>query len=224
MAVIGGYISLHRKILKWEWFRDSATFHTFIYLLLSANYEPGMFKGMRIERGQVVTSIPKICEDCQQTIQQTRTAIKHLQLTGEITDKATPHYRIITIVRYDEYQQANRQSNGQLTDNQQTNQQTNQQQYNNINNNNKRINNNNPSLSRREIFKPPTVEEVERYCEEKGVYGFDAQYFIDYYGRTNWILKNGQKVRDWKACVRTWLRNDEKKRQQEEDERNPLPY
>lgn len=224
MAATGGFIALHRKIIEWEWFSDAITFRTFIYLLLSANFEPGNYKGKEIQRGQLITSLPKISADLQQTIQQTRTALKHLKLTGEITDNGTPQYRVITIVKYDQYQSANRQINRQLTGNQQTDQQTIQQQYNNINNKNNENKNNNPSLKRREVFTPPTVEDVERYCDEKGIFGFDAAYFVDYYGRTNWYLKNGQRVRDWKACVRTWLRNDEKKRQQEEDERNPLPY
>ena len=70
---VGGYIALHRKILEWEWFSDAVTFRTFIYLLLSANFEPGNYKGTIIQRGQLVTSLPKISADLQQTIQQTRT-------------------------------------------------------------------------------------------------------------------------------------------------------
>ena len=144
MAVTGGFIQLHRKILEWEWFSDAITFRTFVYLLLSANFEPGNYKGKTIQRGQLITSLPKISSELQQTIQQTRTALKHLKSTGEITDEGTPQYRIITIVKYDMYQSPNRQSNRQLTGNQQTDQQTIQQQYNNINNNknNNKENNN----------------------------------------------------------------------------------
>lgn len=221
---VGGYIALHRKILEWEWFGDAVTFRTFIYLLLSANFEPGNYKGTIIQRGQLVTSLPKISADLQQTIQQTRTALKHLKLTGEITDKGTPQYRIITIVKYDQYQQANRQTNRQLTGNQQADQQTIQQQYNNINNKNNK-NNNNITLKSDvgERFKPPTVEDVECYCLEKEIYGFDAAYFVDYYTMRGWMIGKN-KIKDWKACVRTWLRNDEKKRKEKYDAENPLPY
>ena len=204
MALTGGFITIHRKILKWEWFSDAITFHTFMYLLLSANYEPGMFRGIRIERGQLVTSLPKIAEDCQQTIQQTRTAISHLQLTGEITDQANPHYRIITIVRYDEYQQTNRQINRQLTDNQHTDQQTNQQQWNNIIN--KQYNNINKTTLKSGSV-PPTLEDVTAYCKERNN-GIDPQRFIDYNQARGWTLKGGQKVKDWKACIRVWEGKD----------------
>ena len=224
MAAVGGYIALHRKILEWEWFKDAVTFRTFIYLLLSANYEPGEFQGVRIERGQLVTSLPKLSAELQQTIQQTRTAIKHLQLTGEITDKSNPHYRIITIVKYDQYQQANRQNNRQLTDNQQTDQQTDQQQYNKYNNinNNKRINNT-TSLSRSsERFKPPTVDDVDEYCVSKGIYDFNAQKFIDYYSSVGWMIGK-QKMKDWQAAIRTWIRKDKERERERRKQEYDLP-
>ena len=55
-------------------------------------------------------------------------------------------------------------------------------------------------------FTPPTLEEVKAYCEERGN-GIDPEHFLDYYSARGWELKPGQKVKDWKACVRTWERN-----------------
>lgn len=55
-------------------------------------------------------------------------------------------------------------------------------------------------------FAPPTVEEVRSYCEERNN-GIDPQYFLDYYEARGWELSKGRKVKDWKACVRTWERN-----------------
>lgn len=56
-------------------------------------------------------------------------------------------------------------------------------------------------------FTPPTPEEVAAYCKERGN-GIDAGYFVDYYAARNWCLNNGKKVADWRACVRTWERNN----------------
>ena len=133
MNKAGGFITLHRQILDWEWFENSETLHLFIFLLLSANFVDGNFKGRLVRRGQLVTSLPKISTGTGLSIQQARTALEHLKSTGEITDEGTPQYRIITIVKYDMYQSPNRQSNRQLTGNQQTDQQTIQHQYNNDN-------------------------------------------------------------------------------------------
>lgn len=56
-------------------------------------------------------------------------------------------------------------------------------------------------------FRPPTLEEVKAYCEERGN-GIDPEQFIDFYQARGWELKSGQKVKDWKACIRTWERNE----------------
>ena len=56
-------------------------------------------------------------------------------------------------------------------------------------------------------FTPPTIEEVQEYCDER-MNNIDAQHFHDYYAARGWKLKDGQKMQDWKACVRTWERND----------------
>ena len=55
-------------------------------------------------------------------------------------------------------------------------------------------------------FTPPTVDEVAAYCRERGN-GVDAQRFVDFYAASGW-MRGKTPVRDWKACVRTWERND----------------
>lgn len=63
------------------------------------------------------------------------------------------------------------------------------------------------TLSKR--FTPPTIEEVRIYCEERKN-RINPEHFIDYYERSDWIMSNGQKMKDWKACIRTWERNEQK--------------
>ncbi len=53
-------------------------------------------------------------------------------------------------------------------------------------------------------FKPPTVEEVAAYCLERGNH-VDAQRFVDYYTANGW-MRGKTKIKDWRACVRTWER------------------
>lgn len=59
---------------------------------------------------------------------------------------------------------------------------------------------------KRKAFTPPTVDEVKAYCIERNN-GIDAHHFVDYYEARGWELSKGRKVKDWKACVRTWERN-----------------
>lgn len=59
---------------------------------------------------------------------------------------------------------------------------------------------------KKEPFHPPTVDEVRSYCQERGN-GIGAEKFVDYYQARGWELKPGQKMKDWKAAVRTWESN-----------------
>lgn len=61
------------------------------------------------------------------------------------------------------------------------------------------------SKKTRTIFKPPTIQEVRDYCEQRGN-SIDAEYFVDFYTSKNWMVGKN-KMKDWKACVRTWERN-----------------
>lgn len=77
--------------------------------------------------------------------------------------------------------------------------------------NNKKEINNNKLLFTKKSFKKPTVEEVNLYCQERNN-GIDAEKFIDYYESNGWkVGKN--PMRDWKACIRTWEKNDKNQKQ-----------
>lgn len=55
----------------------------------------------------------------------------------------------------------------------------------------------------RKRFTPPTLDEVIEYCSERGN-KVDAQKFIDYYTSNGWMVGKN-KMKDWKAAVRsTW--------------------
>ena len=55
---------------------------------------------------------------------------------------------------------------------------------------------------------PPTLQEVEEYCRERGN-SVDAQMFVDFYSAKGWKV-GSQSMKDWKACVRTWERRERK--------------
>lgn len=57
----------------------------------------------------------------------------------------------------------------------------------------------------------PTVEEVASYCRERGN-RVDAERFVDFYASKGWKVGN-QPMKDWKACVRTWERREDKPKQ-----------
>ncbi len=55
-------------------------------------------------------------------------------------------------------------------------------------------------------FIPPTLEEVRAYCLERNN-SVNAEQWLDHYTSNGWkVGKNAMK--DWKAAVRTWEKND----------------
>ncbi len=56
-------------------------------------------------------------------------------------------------------------------------------------------------------FHPPSLEDVQKYITETGLVQVNAQHFIDFYESKGWFVGKN-KMRDWKAAVRTWARRD----------------
>jgi hypothetical protein len=59
----------------------------------------------------------------------------------------------------------------------------------------------------------PTYNEVKEYCNERGN-SIDAEQFIDYYTSKGWMIGKN-KMKDWKAAIRTWERNNKDKQPKE---------
>lgn len=85
---------------------------------------------------------------------------------------------------------------------------------NNINNNNNKERYEQPEVAKslnppkkNNRFIPPTVEEVRQYCIENN-YSLDAQRFVDFYECKGWMVGKN-KMKNWKAAVRTWVRKDQ---------------
>lgn len=51
-------------------------------------------------------------------------------------------------------------------------------------------------------FVKPTIEDIQQYCLERNN-GINAEAFYDFYESKNWYVGKN-KMKDWKACVRTW--------------------
>ncbi|WP_417844828.1 hypothetical protein [Thalassospira sp.] len=125
MEDTGGWIKLHRKTLKWEWYEDANVFRVFMHLLLTASHLKRRYRGRDLPAGSVVTGRNALADECGLSVQKVRTALDKLQSTGEITITATAHYSIISVLKWDDYQSNNHQStsnqpapNQQLTINQ----------------------------------------------------------------------------------------------------------
>lgn len=108
-----GYIKIHRQLLEWEWYGDTNTMRVFLHLLLSANWKNGMFKGVEIPRGNLVTSLSKLSQALRLTERQIRTAIEHLKKSGTIAVTTYSKFSVIEVLNYDLYQDNDSQSDRQ---------------------------------------------------------------------------------------------------------------
>lgn len=99
-----GYINLYRSIMDWGWYQDVKTCRLFIHLLLTVNYAPGEWQGVHIEVGQRVTSLSKLSQETSLSIKEIRTALRHLQETGEVACESTSQYTVITVKNYYDFQ------------------------------------------------------------------------------------------------------------------------
>lgn len=217
-----GFIVLHRKMFEWEWYTDVNTCHLFLHCLLRANHETKKWQGKIIERGSFITSLAHLSAETGLTVQQVRTSLNKLKITNELTSKTTSRNTVITVNNYNSYQDYDKQNNNQATIKQQTN--NNQATTNNNENNENKERKENTSYSLKEKnfsesvsagtskkkFVPPQLSAVESYCNERQN-GIDPQKFVDFYEARGWMM-NKTKMKDWKAAVRTWERQDKEQK------------
>lgn len=80
-------------------------------------------------------------------------------------------------------------------------------QLNNKELSNKELNNKEYKENAKRKFSKPTLEEINQYCLERNN-GINAEAFYDFYESKDWYVGKN-KMKDWKACVRTWERREE---------------
>lgn len=56
-------------------------------------------------------------------------------------------------------------------------------------------------------FTPPSPDEVSAYAEQAGV-NIDPHRFCDHYAANGWRVGGRSPMKDWRAAVRNWARND----------------
>ena len=115
------FIKICRKMLNWEWYDDTNTFRLFMHCLLRANWKAGSWHGIDYDAGEFITSLPTLAAETHLSIRQVRVALDHLKMTGELTDRRQGNARIITVVKWNEYQTHDRPDDIPVTDERQTN-------------------------------------------------------------------------------------------------------
>ena len=100
-----GWIKLYRKLADWEWYSDPITKAVFIDLLIYAARQPTKWRGQTVEAGTCITSLDSISSRNGISVSQTRTALSHLQKTGEIDKQSTNKNTVIIVLNFKRYQE-----------------------------------------------------------------------------------------------------------------------
>ena len=214
---------MERGFVKlWHRLKDSRCYsrggvHRALLLTIftEANWKPGFFRGVNIQPGQFATSVLGLSQELGFPRTTVQRALADLASDGVITvENVGNRWTRITLVNWDVYQPSAKEC-GQPVGNQRA---TDGQPVGII----KDIKNIKPPTlsslrSERDSpkggdshrgeagrFYPPTVGEVQAYCDSRGS-RIDAQGFVDFYQSKGWkVGKNPMK--DWRAAVRTWER------------------
>lgn len=70
-----------------------------------------------------------------------------------------------------------------------------------------RVNAHTRARDKKSTFTPPTVDEVRAYCAERGN-SVDAERFVDHYTSNGWRVGGKGSMKDWKAAIRNWEKNE----------------
>ena len=201
-----GWIKLDREITEhWLW-KEKEPFDrrsAWIDLLLMANHKDfkTLYKGQLVERkrGEVNTSTRYLAERWRWSRGRVNRFLELLVADKMVTLNSTTDGTTVTIENWGKYQCDNRETDQQnvqpATNNRPAKRPTTDhtQEIKNKENNN------------RGRFTPPSVEEVRSYCQERNN-KINAEDFCDFYASKGWMVGKN-KMKDWKACVRTWERS-----------------
>ena len=219
-----GFITLHRSVQKhWIW-QEPEALKFWMALLLEANWQEKktMFNGslLTVKRGELVFGRIKYSRELNISEKKIRRYIALLEQENMITkgQQKSNKFSLISITNYESFQKraskgpAKGQQNGSERASQEPvmmgdasgsgpakGQQETQKAATSKQETNK------PIGGKLKRFIPPEISEVQEYCLERKN-NIDPETFIDFYSATNW-MRGKNKVKDWKACVRTWEKN-----------------
>lgn len=184
-----GWIKIHRKILDCSIWNSREPFDkrsAWIDILLSASHKDLnlMIGGIneKIPRGSFMFSIEKLCDRWGWSRNRVKRFLALLEREQMIETKRTNKGTLISVLNYNAFQSVEEVTEKETE-----------------------ISDAHETAKKVARFIPPTVDEVQAYCEERKN-GVDARCFVVFYESKNWVVGKA-KMKNWKAAVRTWERN-----------------
>lgn len=90
-------------MVEWDWYCDANTFRVFMHLVICANHVTETWRGIEVERGQIVTGRDALSKALGLSPQEIRTSLDKLKLSKDIISRATNKFTVITICDYEKF-------------------------------------------------------------------------------------------------------------------------
>jgi hypothetical protein len=195
---MSGWIKLHRSITNHWLYTEKRVFSKFEAwndILLTVNFTDAktIIKGSlyEVKRGQSILSLESWSKRWNWNRSKVSRFLNTLQLDGMIVVKSDTVTTQLTVCNYESYQ-------GERTaDETQTRRRrdADETQVNTIEEGKK-------EKKEISIFIEPTYNEILEYCTQRKN-GIDVNKFLNFYASKGWMVGKN-KMKDWKACVRSW--------------------
>lgn len=203
-----GWVKAHRSLLEhWLWQeKPFSRGQAWIDMLLLANHSGNKAlignDLVYVERGSFITSDLKLSGRWGWSKTKVRDFLKLLEKDGMIIKNSDRKKTTIIVVNYDNFQDMKTSKEPQ-----EYHVETTERPQKNTNKNVKN-DKNEKKVNNTVRFTPPDIDMVRDYCIERNN-SVDPQAFIDFYSAKGWMIGKN-KMKDWKAAVRTWERNNKK--------------
>ena len=193
-----GYVKLWRKVLDKGLLKDHKLGILWMYCLLKATHKDTSVlidrEEIPIKKGEFLFGLDVAKRDLGIPRTTLYTLLKTLEKLGMVERRPERRFTIISLLKWDTYQAEDKQDGTPSRNKERNPNGTETEPYKNKDHNKKK----NMSI--------PTFSEIKEYAE-KISFIIDPEYFIDYQTARDWKLKGGQKIKDWKAVLRTWKKN-----------------
>lgn len=109
------YLKISYSILDWGWIHNPNTFIVFMHLMLLANRKPHEYMGDTINRGEILASYEFLAKQTGLSVQNVRTAIKHLKASNTVKQRKIKGVNVFFIPSFEEHQSSGIQGNISVT-------------------------------------------------------------------------------------------------------------
>jgi DNA replication protein DnaD len=208
MLQMSGWIKLDREITSHWIFKDEWKFRNWIDLLTLVNHSEQKvnIKGtvLTCKRGETLCSLDTLARRWNCDKSKVRRFLKLLESDSMIELKSEHITTRLTICKYDTYQGERNEDETQVKHKRNASE--------------TQMTPNKNDKKERMLFIVPSLQEVSAYCQERNN-NVDSQKFFDFYESKGWMVGKN-KMKDWKAAVRTW--EDKSKSNQVEEPKELL--